>query len=275
MTRSAYRLSFITLAFAALAFALPAYAYQNDYRHDRSHDDEDVRIPSCELSISPNTVRYGGEVTLSWESSDAQWAQISDIGAVNPNGSLRIRVVESKTYHMTVYNDDRSAECDAFVNIPGDHYSGGYPHYTYPNYPQYIYPASYPTYTYSVPTYVSLTQIPYTGFDFGPVGNAIYWATLIVLAVGAAYILVYQQGFRALASMELVAETVQAGKMQYRALQRFAGGGFVRQSVAAKAPVVPAATAPAATQTLTVTKLGNDTMAMVEGDQPRIVITRS
>ena len=41
---------------------------------------------------------------------------------------------------------------------------------------------------------VSLSQIPYTGFDFGPVGNAIYWAALISFALAAAYLLVYYRG---------------------------------------------------------------------------------
>jgi hypothetical protein len=41
---------------------------------------------------------------------------------------------------------------------------------------------------------VSLTQIPYTGFDFGPIGDSIYWAALLAFAVAAAYLLVYYRG---------------------------------------------------------------------------------
>ena len=39
--------------------------------------------------------------------------------------------------------------------------------------------------------YVALTQIPYTGFDFGTFGNAIYWATLVGIALGGAYLALY------------------------------------------------------------------------------------
>ena len=41
------------------------------------------------------------------------------------------------------------------------------------------------------PPYVSLSQIPYTGFDFGPVGNAMYFAALLAVAAAAAYLLIY------------------------------------------------------------------------------------
>jgi len=42
--------------------------------------------------------------------------------------------------------------------------------------------------------YVALSQIPYTGFDLGPVGNALYWLSLIVVAVAGAYLMLYFRG---------------------------------------------------------------------------------
>ncbi len=66
------------------------------------------------------------------------------------------------------------------------HYAG----YTYPTYnPTY----TYPTYTQPAP-YVALSQIPYTGFDYGPFGNSLYWIMLASIAVGGAYLLVYYRG---------------------------------------------------------------------------------
>ena len=50
-------------------------------------------------------------------------------------------------------------------------------------------------YSYSNPSpYVALSQIPYTGFDYGPLGNAMYWAALLSVAVAGAYLLVYYNG---------------------------------------------------------------------------------
>lgn len=60
------------------------------------------------------------------------------------------------------------------------------------------YHAAYVQPTYHTPTYpqhpapyVSLSQIPYTGFDFGTVGNAMYWVGLAIFALGAGYLAVY------------------------------------------------------------------------------------
>jgi hypothetical protein len=95
---------------------------------------------------------------------------------------------------------------------PSYNYQYQYQNYDYGNYgydyytPTYTYPSSYytPTYAYqnynytypmntSYPT-VSLTQIPYTGFDFGTMGDTIYWLSIIAVAVSAAYLLMYYQG---------------------------------------------------------------------------------
>ena len=40
-------------------------------------------------------------------------------------------------------------------------------------------------------SYISLSQIPYTGFDAGLLGNALYWLSLISFAVAGAYLVVY------------------------------------------------------------------------------------
>ena len=39
--------------------------------------------------------------------------------------------------------------------------------------------------------HVALSQIPYTGFDFGTVGNTLYWAVLALFALAAGYLIVY------------------------------------------------------------------------------------
>ncbi len=52
--------------------------------------------------------------------------------------------------------------------------------------------------------YVALSQITFTGFDLGPVGNAIYWLSLIAVAVAGAYLLVYyRSGMFSLRSAEV------------------------------------------------------------------------
>jgi len=40
-------------------------------------------------------------------------------------------------------------------------------------------------------SYISLSQIPYTGFDAGILGNLAYWLSLISFAIAGAYLTVY------------------------------------------------------------------------------------
>ncbi|MFZ2886309.1 MAG: hypothetical protein WA021_00640 [Minisyncoccia bacterium] len=279
---------FIILFTLISLFAMPVFAdsnysnghyYDNDRNgyydnngnwryHDRDSNDDDDRNPTCWIDAHPNTVNfYGGQVTLSWDTNDADWAEITDVGVVSANdGSIKINVHAPKTYRMTVHADGRSSECDTFVNVLGQISSGH--NYNYPN--QYTYyPQNY--YTAQVP-YVTLSQIPYTGFDFGTFGNAMYWTTLIALAVMMAYLLVYLSGFRALATIPVVNETIRAGKMQAEMMRR----AFSARAHVAPTPVVHAEeNAPAQEYTLAATRLGNDTMQMIEGETPKIVITRS
>src|SRR3989344_4730142 len=39
--------------------------------------------------------------------------------------------------------------------------------------------------------HISLSQIPYTGFDLGPWGNAMYWVALVMFAGSGAYLVLY------------------------------------------------------------------------------------
>ena len=72
-------------------------------------------------------------------------------------------------------------------------YVPSYPAYTSPSY---VYTAPAPYYAPVNPVvnpspYVALTQIPYTGYDFGPFGNAMYWIVLAGFAIASAYLVVY------------------------------------------------------------------------------------
>lgn len=111
---------------------------------------------------------------LSWTSSNATSAYLSNVGTVLTNSSYTVWPTQTTTYVLTVYGQNgQSAQCQTTV---------------YAN-------------NYVATPYVSLTQIPYTGFDFGTFGNAMYWAGLIVFAIGAAYLAIYYVPPLALAHM--------------------------------------------------------------------------
>ncbi|RJQ35750.1 hypothetical protein C4568_00360 [Candidatus Parcubacteria bacterium] len=109
------------------------------------------------------------QVTLTWSSQNATTAFISpNVGSVPVNGSRQVYSQGYTTFTLTVSGPGGSATCQTATN----------PIYTV---------------TPTAPTapYVALSQIPYTGFDYGPVGNAIYWTAILAFAAAAGYLLVY------------------------------------------------------------------------------------
>jgi len=119
---------------------------------------------SCSLTASPSTIQNGGSSNLSWTSFGASSASLSDgLGNVSTNGSLSVRPETSRNYTLTVRDTyGRTNTCNAWVSTSG--------------------------------SYISLSQVPYTGFDFGPFGNTVYWMTLLALAGGAAYFVLFYRG---------------------------------------------------------------------------------
>ena len=121
---------------------------------------------SCSIIATPSVIQNGQTANLRWTTSGARTAYLSDsIGTVTLNGSLIIRPEASRTYTLTVTDTNgRTSTCQTSLTVSG-----------------------------SAP-YVSLTQIPYTGFDYGPMGNALYWVSLVSFAVAGAYLLVFYKG---------------------------------------------------------------------------------
>ena len=119
---------------------------------------------SCSIYANPSTIQNGQSSNLTWNSTGANTALLSDsLGNVATNGSLTVRPNNSRTYTLTVSNNQGQTQtCDAYITVSGTYY------------PQ-----------------ISLDQIPYTGFDFGPIGNIAYWAVLALFALAAGYLIVY------------------------------------------------------------------------------------
>lgn len=188
---------------------------------------------------------YGtNQAYLSWTSTNAQSAYLSNYGSVSVNGSQTVYPSYTTTYTLTVYGyNGQQATCQTTV---------------YAN-----------TYVPTTP-YVSLTQIPYTGFDFGPVGNAMYWAALAIFAIGGAYLAVYYL------------PRLVSGKA---GIPTLALSGSYKRSfapvVAPKAPILverEAAEAKVASIVESLRKSGTtDAMAIVhmKGSMPKIVVERA
>lgn len=138
--------------------------------------------PTCEVTIAYNQQinGYPTSAKLSWHSQNASTAFLSpDNIAVPLNDTRTVYPTGYQRYAITVYGKGGSYTCEVTGSGQGTVYSGVAPIYTYGT--PYV----------PIPAYVQLAQLPYTGFDFGPVGNTIYFSVLGLFALGAAYALLY------------------------------------------------------------------------------------
>ena len=214
---------------------------------------------SCVITVSPNSITNGQAAYLSWTTNSSGsgygsygnvTAWLSDgIGRVAPNGSLTVRPNVSTNYTLTVSNGYQTQTCTTYVAVSG--------------------------------TYVSLSQIPYTGFDFGTFGNAIYWGALASFALAAGYLVVYYKGGAGVFVGSMVRgngyskrESANVAPVVFASRTIATPAIFGKKQVSAAAPASVRASQET-TQSLSAPK---DSMAFAhgkDGSAPRIVITRS
>jgi|GEM_PF-1515358 hypothetical protein len=211
---------------------------------------------SCSISAYPSSVQAGQYTYLTWQSSGATSATLTSYGNVAPNGSLSVRPYGSTNYVLTVYGyNGQTSTCNTYITVGSS----------------YITPS------------VTLSQIPYTGFDFGTLGDTMYWLMLAVFALSAGYLLVYYKGGMGAFAGAMTPSFAKASK-----------GTPVRQTVTVTktAPVaaktieapVPAKAMPTGRQVATLESLPafsnvrptSDSMTIASHDgAPRIVISRN
>lgn len=131
--------------------------------------------PTCWLNVSQNSIgyNYNQPITLSWGSNNASYGVINNgVGTVSASGSRTVYPTYSTTYTGTFYGvSGQTVTCSASVNVS-----------TYIP----------PVYTGGTP-YVTLSAVPYTGLDLGPVGTVLYWAFLVLWCFVAAYLIVVKR----------------------------------------------------------------------------------
>ena len=140
-------------------------------------------------SYTYNNVQNNNSVLLTWTSSGAIYAFLDTVGQVGVNGSYTVYPQQTRVYTLTVYDaQGRTASCQAPVN-----FNNPPPVYIPP--PIVPPPIYVPPPVYVPPTpYVQLQQIPYTGFDFGTMGDMAFWLGIVAFAFSGAYLIAYSKG---------------------------------------------------------------------------------
>ena len=75
--------------------------------------------PTCMLVADSGTVQAGGQVTLSWASSNAAWASMPDGSHGKTQGSITLPVNASTTFVKRVYGPGGEGSCSATVLVGG------------------------------------------------------------------------------------------------------------------------------------------------------------
>ncbi len=134
---------------------------------------------SCTISISNYGQGYNNgywnpnsAVTLSWNSNSASTGFINNgFGNVGPTGSRTVYPTQTTTYTGTFYGyNGQQVTCSATV------YVNSYVPPVTPNTP-----------------YVTLSAVPYTGLELGPVGTVVYWGFIAIWCAIAAYLIVVKK----------------------------------------------------------------------------------
>jgi len=79
---------------------------------------QQAQTPSCSISANPSSIQTGGSSYLTWSSSNAVSANLSNFGNVGTNGNQTVYPSGTTTYTLTVYGSQgQSAQCQTTVSV--------------------------------------------------------------------------------------------------------------------------------------------------------------
>jgi len=143
--------------------------------------------PRCELDISDDKIRAGEEITLRWDTSRATEVTIEDdrgnvIFTTDEylsrdkedfyDGSIKVKPTRDTQYTLTAERGSRDRECEVEVEVEDNVVVLQ----TRDQQP--------------LVAGISLTQVPYTGFEAGPFMTSLFYALLVAWSLFITYLLV-------------------------------------------------------------------------------------
>lgn len=150
--------------------------------------------PACTITVSRSSINTGQSVTVSWTSVNATSGSITGgVGSVSPvsGGSIDLFPPSDTTYVGTFTGPNGTVSCQKTVTVtPGGctgNCGGGL---NPPNVVLYKQPSNQPL------AFISLSQIPYTGFDAGPALTILFWLAIGLFSALIAYVVAGKRGIR-------------------------------------------------------------------------------
>jgi len=128
--------------------------------------------PTCWLSTSPQYINPGQSATINWTSNNASSGYIPGVGTVYGNGQSVVAPSQTTQYTATFTGPGGSTNCYGTVVVN----------------------AGLVTSAIALRAgSVTLSQVPYTGLDLGPIGTILYWLGLVLLCALLAYLIAVRQ----------------------------------------------------------------------------------
>jgi hypothetical protein len=135
--------------------------------------------PRCDLDISDENITAGEEVTIEWNTSNTDEITLKDNhGNIlvesddndDLDGSIKIRPTEDTTFTLIAEDGSRDDECEVEVEVEGG--------------------VTVTETRTQLPTIagISLSQVPYTGFEAGPMLTTIFYGLLTIWGLFVAYL---------------------------------------------------------------------------------------
>ncbi len=136
--------------------------------------------PRCTLKVSDDKISLGDEVTLTWTTTRVDEVTLKDnhgnilIDASDDNddldGSMKVRPTKDTEYTLYGERGSRDVDCDVEVEVK-DNFTLTQVRNQFPI------------------AGISLTQVPYTGFEAGPVLTTIFYSLLTLWGLFVAYVI--------------------------------------------------------------------------------------
>jgi hypothetical protein len=142
--------------------------------------------PSCKLTASDKTIKAGDKVTLTWKNQRTNDILLKDnrgntiLNSKKDDdvdedaGSVVVRPTKSTSYTLTAIRGSKDRDCTVDINVSNVTVTS--------NRSQDPLVAG-----------ISLSHVPYTGFDAGPFLTSVFYGLLLLWGLGIAYVLVIKQ----------------------------------------------------------------------------------
>ena len=155
-----------------------------------------TRTPRCDLDISDKSISKGEEITLRWDTSYAKEITIKDdrgdtIFTTDDflskdkkkylDGSIKVKPTRDTEYTLNAESGSRDKECNVKVKVKDSIV------------------VLEDRDQQPLVTGISLTQVPYTGFEAGPFMTSLFYALLVAWSLFITYLLVIRNRVSAVA----------------------------------------------------------------------------